>query len=201
MYITQSQLPCCPSYRQIFGLFLAVFLFFVVSQLSPTLYIRFYPDTTIEFTCFLFCTVFLSITVPLVPVSYSSAAQFAVLAHFLRFPRSLCTLHTLSLSLCSHVHHFVPVLYIKKEQQTNKQTNLFSHVLFHCHLFLRAYLVYNKYSRVAPPAQPHQQQHHHQQQIEKNKNNNNSVTDQQQQSQPPTTFRIFIVSFSSFGHF
>lgn len=109
--------------------------------------------------------------------------------------------HTLSLSLCSHVHHFVPVLYIKKEQQTNKQTNLFSHVLFHCHLFLRAYLVYNKYSRVAPPAQPHQQQHHHQQQIEKNKNNNNSVTDQQQQSQPPTTFRIFIVSFSSFGHF
>lgn len=120
-------IPCCPSYRQIFGLFLAVFLFFVVSQLSPTLYIRFYPDTTIEFTCFLFCTVFLSIIVPY--IISTSKLQLSCPVCCAGSFSSLSTLsshssHTLSLSLCSHVHHFVPdfFCFVHKKRTTNKQT-------------------------------------------------------------------------------
>lgn len=100
--IIYHAIPCCPSYRQIFGLFLAVFLFFVVSQLSPTLYIRFYPDTTIEFTCFLFCTVFLSIIVPY--IISTSKLQLSCPVCCAGSFSSLSTLsshssHTLSLSL------------------------------------------------------------------------------------------------------
>lgn len=99
-----------------------IFVFFV-SQLSPTLYIRFYPDTIIEFTCFLFCTVFLSIIVPY-NISTSKLKLSCPVCCAGSFS-SLSTLsshssHTLSVRMFNILLLFSFVLYIKKTTKKNK---------------------------------------------------------------------------------